>query len=330
MGTYGGNAQWPGGNEWSDDDPPGGDRGYDVHHAGYGRQGYQEPGPQQHGYPEPGYQQVYGQPYAGYDQSVYYEQPGYQETAGHPGPPGYQEPAGTSRGRRSPLVPILASLAGVVLLGGVGFLGLRLLGDGDGASPTAVPSPDGASSAPSEGAGEQRVTATPIDGSGNEPVNPSSASASCQSAPSVDDAGHTTTFEPENALDHQPETAWRCEGAGGGELRFAFSEPTTVQDFGLIPGYAKVDPATGKNRFHQNHTVTEATWTFTLEDGQSLTITQLIADPSEEIAYMRLSAPQKVVSGTMKVTGTGNPSAERDFTPVSDIALHNDDNGPTE
>ena len=304
VGTYGGNGQWRGGNEWSDDEPDGYAQGYDGY--GYRQQGYE-----QQGYGQQGYEQAY-------------EQQGYEEQPGYGGQGHRQESEGR---RRSPLLPILAALTGVLLLGGIALLGWYLLaGDTGGATAAnaTVQESDAAGDAPA-GLG---VTATPVSASDNEVVTPRSVTASCQSAASVDDAGHSTSFEPGNAVDLLPETAWRCDGAGGGTLEFSFEEPTTVERFGLIPGYAKVDPRTGVDRFHQNHTVTEATWTLRLENGHTLSIVQPINDPAADYAWMRLSAPQQVVSGTMTVTGTGNPSALRDFTPVSDIQLQSDSSAP--
>ena len=217
----------------------------------------------------------------------------------------------------------------LVLGGGVGLGAWYLLGGKGGDDTRQASSQTQVSDSPSQTspAGQPEaqagapVTATPISDSDRQSAQLGTVSSDCQSAPSVDDAGRRTTFDAANATDGDPATAWRCDGSGGGTFRFTLAQPTEVMDFGLIPGYAKTDPSTGVNRFHQNHTVTEATWTLDLADGGQLGFTQAIDAPSPDYHFMRLSQAQQVTGGSVTITGTGNPGAIRDFTPVSEIVL---------
>ena len=80
----------------------------------------------------------------------------------------------------------------------------------------------------------------------------------------------TTTYDARNAIDGNPATAWRpTEGDGvGQELVLRLPASTTVASVGLVPGYAKTDPATGVDRFAQNRTIARVSWTF--DDGTSV------------------------------------------------------------
>lgn len=100
---------------------------------------------------------------------------------------------------------------------------------------------------------------------------PSSASASGYDANgSTDSQGNVTTFVPQNAVDGRPDTAWRVPGDGQGQwLRLDFDHPVTVLQVGVIPGYAKIDPYDGTDRFEQNYAVASARFSFS--DGTATT-----------------------------------------------------------
>jgi tRNA A-37 threonylcarbamoyl transferase component Bud32 len=80
--------------------------------------------------------------------------------------------------------------------------------------------------------------------------------ASSTAPSSTDGAGNVVTYVPANVIDGDVETAWRAPGDGHGvTLTLLFDNPVDVARIGLIPGYAKSDPATGVNRFEQNRIV---------------------------------------------------------------------------
>lgn len=244
----------------------------------------------------------------------------------------FQPAPAPSRPSRTGLV-IAAAIVSLLLVSGI--LGVVLLGGQRGESTAGGPTSssaggDGRDVGQGDGTGSPQVptsvpsaplSAAVVGTSPGDPRPPASFSASCEAPSSVDDGGDRTTFVAGNAFDADPDTAWRCDGGGGGELRFDFAEPTAVSGLGLIPGYAKIDPSSGVNRFSENHTVTEAVWRLTLADGSTVSLTQEIPNPRPEMSWLKLSSPQQVTGGTLTITGTGNPGAVRNYTPVSEVVL---------
>ncbi|MGI8901130.1 MAG: NADase-type glycan-binding domain-containing protein [Nocardioides sp.] len=89
------------------------------------------------------------------------------------------------------------------------------------------------------------------------------ASASCEAESSVDSAGNPVSYGPQLAHDQNPTTAWRCPGGGAGQsITLALPDGTEVVEVGLIPGYAKTDPASGVDRYAENNRITRVRWTF--------------------------------------------------------------------
>jgi hypothetical protein len=89
------------------------------------------------------------------------------------------------------------------------------------------------------------------------------ATASCQSASSVDAAGNPVTYEPAKAYDGDQTTAWRCDGSGSGEtFTVSLPEETTLGEVGLVPGYAKTDANSGEDRYAENNRITKVRWVF--------------------------------------------------------------------
>ncbi|HEX6517207.1 MAG TPA: hypothetical protein VF049_16695 [Nocardioidaceae bacterium] len=89
------------------------------------------------------------------------------------------------------------------------------------------------------------------------------ATASCQSDSSVDAAGHQVDYAPAHVFDRDMTTAWRCDGSGVGQ-RLTLSLPGTVPvgEVGMVPGYAKTDPANGADRYAENNRITKVRWHF--------------------------------------------------------------------
>jgi hypothetical protein len=87
-----------------------------------------------------------------------------------------------------------------------------------------------------------------------------------------------------------------------------------VLSVGILPGYAKVDPCDGVDRFAQNRRPTTVTWTF--DDGS--TVTQQLVD-TPEMQWIAVDATSSQVA--LHIDGvTADP--ERDFTAVSEVAVH--------
>ena len=87
-----------------------------------------------------------------------------------------------------------------------------------------------------------------------------------------------------------------------------------VTEVGLIPGYDKVDPTDGTDRFTEERRIRRVTWTF--DDGVSQS--QTFVD-SRELQVIPIPA---VLTTTIRVTiEETTPHGGRDFTAVSDVEV---------
>ena len=140
--------------------------------------------------------------------------------------------------------------------------------------------------------------------------------ASATAAPGLDAGGNTVSYAAANTIDGDPSTAWRADGDGRGvTLTYDLANgPVYVTEVGLIPGYAKVDPVDGTDRFTENRRVRQVTWAF---DG-GVTQGQAFAD-SRELQTIRIPG---VLTSTIRITineTTSDP--ERDFTAISEVVV---------
>lgn len=150
------------------------------------------------------------------------------------------------------------------------------------------------------------------------PQRPSRVSASDAAPDSVDSSGNTTSYQAANAADGQLDSAWRLPGNGvGAWLLFEFPAPLLVREVQILPGYAKVDPYNGVDRFTQNRRVRRVRLEFA--DGSSREATlaeraELQAVPVDDT----LTTSVRVV-----VLETSSPSAVdgRDFTPIGEVVV---------
>jgi Protein kinase domain len=144
------------------------------------------------------------------------------------------------------------------------------------------------------------------------------AAASATAADGIDAAGNPVSYSVLNTTDGDPETAWRVDGDGQGDTltyRTA-SGPIYVTEVGLIPGYAKVDPVDGADRFTENRRIRRVTWEF---DG-GVTQTQTFVD-SRELQSIPIPG---VLTSSIRITideVTPLPSGGRDFTPISEVRI---------
>ena len=245
------------------------------------------------------------------------------------GPTHRDDTAGGSSDRPVWLVPaLLAGLVAVLLLGAYGIglafsssvgnadvsaeepAGLALSEDGSEA-----PEPEPSESGPSEsdaGAPEQerydgRTDTTAVGG----------ATASCESAPSVDSAGNRIGYAPSNSYDGDLSTAWRCDGDGVGQtLTLALPGTVDIGEVGLVPGYAKTDPRSGVDRYAENNRITRVRWTFS--DGTSVVQRLDGSATNRELQSVRipLTAADEVVVEVLATT-----RGPRNTTAVSEIRI---------
>jgi hypothetical protein len=86
-----------------------------------------------------------------------------------------------------------------------------------------------------------------------------SVKASATAEPGEDASGKLFTYEPANAVDGKPYTAWQVAGDGKNQwILLEYEEPMKVSRVGIIPGYDKVDPEDDTDRFYQMYVVREA------------------------------------------------------------------------
>lgn len=215
--------------------------------------------------------------------------------------------------------------------GGVGAGADAAPSAGSGADPAVgVPGTIGSAAGPARDAGPDpaliRVPVpTPEDGSAGlagaeERVltggHGTVAAASATAQSSVDACGAETNYGAANLIDGRLHTAWRTPGDGVGQwVEIDLGAARQVSMVGLVPGYAKLDPCDGVDRFTQNRRLLTVRWTV---GGQS--IIQRLDPDRPELQWLVLD--QAVISRgvRMEILSTTEPGA-RDFTAISDLAV---------
>jgi hypothetical protein len=212
-----------------------------------------------------------------------------REAAKAPGPSGIRpraaravmttrllEPGG--RARKRVLTGAGLGLVAVALVGGAFGIG-RIVGHSSSLASAGAEA--GRASPPDREPYAAAVRAVAISGS----------AATCQSGASVDAAGNPVSYGPSRAHDADLSTAWRCDGAGVGE-RFTVELPEAVDvaELGVVPGYAKTDPANGVDRYAENNRITRVRWH--LDDGSTF-VQRMSPDPSDRsMRTMRIPASE--------------------------------------
>ncbi len=179
--------------------------------------------------------------------------------------------------------------------------------DGGGGERFATPPPDDTPAA-TTGATAASVPATAAK------LTPSSVEATATAPPGTDARGAVVTYAAANLVDGDPTTAWRVPGPGQGVvLTLRFDKPVIVTRIGLIPGYAKVDPADGSNRFFQNRRVHRVRYgavgvsrEASFVDQPELQTVDITSKPSTEV--------------TVEILESTAPG-DRDFTAISEIEV---------
>lgn len=150
----------------------------------------------------------------------------------------------------------------------------------------------------------------PVDG----PIHPVDVAADSNAEPSEDDSGNPVTYVAANLIDGDLTTCWRTNGAAiDVSIPFNLGGLSQVTAVGLVPGYAKVDPVTGKDRFTQNRRVLQVTWS--ADDGNA--VSQDLTDSPVMQAIPVAWITTGVVMTIRQVTSPG----DRDYTAVSEVAF---------
>jgi len=181
-------------------------------------------------------------------------------------------------------------------------LGIALVGGDSSNGGGVLPAPE--PSQPTESPGQQEAVV----------LAPVGVQASATAPDSQDAAGNPVSFDAADAVDGDPTTAWRVPGNGVGDyLILTFDRPVHVQGIAMIPGYAKVDPVDGSDRFVQNRRVSSAQFEFS--DGQILAFSYT-DDAEPQYAAIGLETTEV----TMRIITT--TTAQRDFTAVSELQVY--------
>jgi hypothetical protein len=144
-----------------------------------------------------------------------------------------------------------------------------------------------------------------------------SASAGCTAPSGVDAAGHKVTYQPANAVDGRADTAWRCPGkAIGRTLTIHLPRAVPVGEVGLVPGYAKTDPASGADRYAENNRITRVRWSL----GKGRSVVQRL-DGSAQDRSMRTIRVPRTTTDTITLQVLGVREGPRDTTCVSEVRV---------
>jgi hypothetical protein len=199
---------------------------------------------------------------------------------------------------------VVSALLGIVVLG----LGAPVPLRAEPPPPTPVPSPIPPSQAVTVSA-PAAPAATRLAGV---------ATADLTAPDNVDGAGNTVSYAAANLVDGDPATTWRATGdVRGSSLRITFAAPRLVTAVGLVNGYAKVDPATGLDRYAEERRVTAVTWSF--DDGT--TYVQELDDGVRAVQRMEIEPVRSGVV-TLRIDATTPPGdLDRDYTAISEVEL---------
>jgi hypothetical protein len=178
-----------------------------------------------------------------------------------------------------------------------------------------------------------RVPGTPVSGyagtrlpagmspplSSDAPAAIVGATASCTSGPGVDSAGNRFTYEAANAVDGQPDTAWRCDHDGvGASLLLTFDQPAVISWIGVVPGFSKTDPYDGTDRYRQGRKVSAARFVF--DDGTYVTADFDTGSTSRGMQVVRF-APTTTAHVDMIVLASVPGSPANGAGPTDKIAI---------
>lgn len=231
------------------------------------------------------------------------------------------------------IIGAVAVVALLAIIGGVAFVVTQNRSvQPDGASspaaltatrvalPTRTPRPSMASAPPASPASSVALTLptrTPRPAAVAR-ITPLWVSASDYAPNSRDAQGNTTTFTPDNAVDGRFDTAWRVAGDGVNQwLLLEFAGPVEVREVLILPGYAKIDPVDGTNRFWQNRRVRRVRLEF--RSGERI---EALLDDQAMLQPIRVN---NVVTDAIRIVILESlpPAVDdgRDFTPISEVEV---------
>ena len=191
------------------------------------------------------------------------------------------------------------------------------------------PAFDSAPDAAYDSSGDSRFSSTGNGWNGGQStsgVDPSNsrqvavgASVPATAPDGMDASGSPTSYGAENLLDDEASTTWRMPGDGSGnDIVISLDGPRTITSVGLIPGYAKVDPSNGIDRFRQERRIVRVTWVFP----SGFTHVQAFDPTDASMQSARFEAPQAADSVTLHIDETSAPGDPNfDYTAISELLV---------
>lgn len=150
-----------------------------------------------------------------------------------------------------------------------------------------------------------------------QPVSIESAEATCTAPEGVDSSNKPVSYAIGNAIDSDPSTAWRCNGKGRGEtITFTLPDEVDVAEVGLVPGYAKTDPASGTDRYAENNRITRVRWTL----APGVVVDQEL-DPNPGDRSLQSIRVPRTATGSVTLEILSVKSGGRNTTAISSVLI---------
>jgi hypothetical protein len=153
------------------------------------------------------------------------------------------------------------------------------------------------------------------------PAAPTLVEATCTARGSTDSRGNPVDFKPENTVDGDPAKAWRCDGNGvGTTITYSLAAPTRIVQVGAIPGYDRVDPFNGDDRFFENRRVQSANWLCLDAAGTALATSAQSFVDDRAMQVQNVTGFDACQAIRLEITDS-TPSTRRDFVAISEVTL---------
>lgn len=148
-------------------------------------------------------------------------------------------------------------------------------------------------------------------------VKVTAISATCTLEPGIDSAGRRVEYAAGNAVDGNPSTAWRCEGdAVRQRLALRLPKGTEVAAVGLVPGYAKTDPASRVDRYAENNRITRVRWLL----AEGVTLEQRL-DPAPGLRDLQVLRIPRTATDRVVLEILAVEKGSRGATAISEIRI---------
>jgi hypothetical protein len=216
-------------------------------------------------------------------------------------------------------LPAVAAAVVLVLVLGAYLVG-RAFGGGDGSGSPGTTTANGrvvyAGDSSTASPGSPAVTTGKPWRGDVSTVHVLGVRATCTSRPGRDSAGDPVSYRAENTVDGDESTAWRCPGHAIGErLVLRLGSRKAIGEVGLVPGYAKTDPASHIDRYAQNNRITKVRWRI-----GGITVDQTLSGAKDDRSMQLLRIPRTTAARVTLEVVEVDPGP-RDTTAISEVRL---------